>query len=102
MLNVVVANVTPQAPTILEPLEDVHVAEGSDAVLTCCICGRPTVTFDWSRAGAPVDSGRVSYDELTGNLRLEVSRHLYTLSNARSWFFLVIFGNNSGDARPQN
>jgi len=69
-----------QAPTVLRPLEDVHVAEGSDALLTCCVCGRPTPTFEWSSAGRRVDSGRVVHDQLTGNLRLEVSRHigLYT------------------------
>jgi len=73
-------NVLLQAPTVLRPLEDVHVAEGSDALLTCCVCGRPTPTFEWSSAGRRVDSGRVVHDQLTGNLRLEVSRHigLYT------------------------
>jgi len=55
----------------------VQVGEGSDAVLTCCICGRPTPTFEWSTAGRRVDSGRVSYDQQTGNLRLEVSRRLF-------------------------
>jgi len=56
------------------PLEDVTVAEGSEAVLTCCVCGRPTPTFEWSRAGRRIDVGRVAYDQLTGNLRLEVSQ----------------------------
>jgi len=77
-----------QAPRIVRPLEAVHVAEGSDAVLTCCICGRPAPTFEWSRAGRPVDSGRVTYDELTGNVRLEVSLHL---SIALTSFLLKIF-----------
>ena len=56
------------------PLEDLTVAEGSDAVLTCCVCGRPTPTFEWSRTGHRIDVGRVVYDQLSGNLRLEVSQ----------------------------
>ena len=62
-----------QAPHVLQSLDGVHATEGSDAVLMCRICGRPTPTFEWSRAGQRVDSGRVVYDQLTGNLRLEVS-----------------------------
>ena len=70
-----------QAPEVLQSLDGLQVAEGSCAVLTCCICGRPTPTFEWSRAGHPVDTGRVIYDQLTGNLRLEVSRRRYAASN---------------------
>jgi hypothetical protein len=67
------------APTVVQPLTSVTVEYGHSAVLTCTVCGRPSLTVLWTKHGGQKittehdDRITVEYNEQSGIARLQLS-----------------------------